>query len=321
MLAQIMKKNILILLLLISITSFSSESRYFEYKYANVTVVIETSGYVDEVNNVKIIGQYAEMISNELKYSKPIHLIFNHDYTYTLKGKKYISISFEQNKAEGNLKHNSLKRKSSNEVLTISQFGNNFSIKETLKLINFGIKKINTIKENIQSVRREVIDSVRLSKSLIVSKIVERKVYVLPNEKKTDEKNFSVTYFSQNGKYILIDNRNRIIDTLEQITFCNSAGNIAKYVVILENNEQIKIYAKDFHSDKYFSSGRFNTKIIDKFKYLSGIRLTILNSDILLIEFYDMSGIFNDLKMLYLKGDNKLITNFVDYVNSYRRGD
>nr|WP_169934214.1 hypothetical protein [Nonlabens sp. Ci31] len=49
-----MKKFVFFILLLSFFNTYGHQDKYYEYSYDNVTVMIKTGHYFEEVNNVKI---------------------------------------------------------------------------------------------------------------------------------------------------------------------------------------------------------------------------------------------------------------------------
>lgn len=64
------------------------------YQYDNVTVRIKTGFMYEEINNVKIIGQYAALLCQKLEVTQPILLDFIHNRGDTYRGKTYSFINY-----------------------------------------------------------------------------------------------------------------------------------------------------------------------------------------------------------------------------------
>ncbi|WP_396143128.1 hypothetical protein [Flavobacterium sp.] len=78
-----MTKNIkiLFLLLIISNVAFGHKNTYFKKKYGNIELVSSTYYYTEDINKNLIIGQYAEKLSELLKYNESIQIYLNQDST------------------------------------------------------------------------------------------------------------------------------------------------------------------------------------------------------------------------------------------------
>lgn len=158
---------------------WAHQDRYFNYKYDNVTVRFKTGFFFEEINNAKIIGQYAALLSDSLGYDKAILLDFIHDYGHSYKGKTYsfLNIGSEEYEVVSHyvLKYDSLVNENvyqmvpsdsvesfknvSKEVYTvpgvnkkksivIRQFGFHFDIRETLNLLSYAITNQTDVREN-----------------------------------------------------------------------------------------------------------------------------------------------------------------------------
>jgi hypothetical protein len=91
---QIMKKLWTLLLICLAPILSAHQDSYYIYEYNNVKVRFLTGHYFEEINNVKIIGQYAAILSDSIGYDKPILLDFIHDYGYSYNGKTYSYLTF-----------------------------------------------------------------------------------------------------------------------------------------------------------------------------------------------------------------------------------
>jgi hypothetical protein len=146
-----------------------------------VTVRFKTGFFFEEINNVKIIGQYASLLSDSLKYDKPILLDFIHDYGHSYEGITYSFLNVGSEEYEivsyNVLKYDSLldenvyygvpsdsieffenvekdvytvpgvnKKKS----IVIRQFGFHFDIRETLNLLSYVITNERDVKGSLQ---------------------------------------------------------------------------------------------------------------------------------------------------------------------------
>lgn len=93
-----MKKLTTIILTFLPLIIWAHQDRYYTYEYDNVTVRFKTGFFFEEINNAKIIGQYAALLSDSMDYDKPILLDFIHDYGYSYQGKTFSFLNFGSQK-------------------------------------------------------------------------------------------------------------------------------------------------------------------------------------------------------------------------------
>ncbi len=91
MILMLKRMLFLILLLIKPYSVLAHQDSEYIYTFHNVTVRVTSSYLNEEINNAKIIGKYASILSKKLQYKKPIILDFIHDYGNTYNG-KYIVI-------------------------------------------------------------------------------------------------------------------------------------------------------------------------------------------------------------------------------------
>ena len=171
-----MKKLTTIILALLPMIIWAHQDRYYTYEYDNVTVRFKTGFFFEEINNAKIIGQYAALLSDSMDYDKPILLDFIHDYGYSYQGKtfsflnfgsqKYDLVSyFMQDSLEDNVYHMvpfsdtvesiqnvekeiyTVPAVNSQQTIVIRQFGFHFDLTQTTNLLYHAITNKRTIKK------------------------------------------------------------------------------------------------------------------------------------------------------------------------------
>jgi hypothetical protein len=71
------------------IKSYAHKDRIFTYEFDNVTVKFKTGFKYEEINNARIIGEYASLLCEKMNYDQPVLLDFIHDYGNSYKGKNY----------------------------------------------------------------------------------------------------------------------------------------------------------------------------------------------------------------------------------------
>ncbi len=89
-----MKKYFAIILIFIPLIISAHQYKEFIFVYGNVTVRFRTGLNYEEINNAKIIGQYAALLSDSLNYNEPIFLDFIHNYGNDYQGSSYSYLNF-----------------------------------------------------------------------------------------------------------------------------------------------------------------------------------------------------------------------------------
>ena len=160
--------------LLISILSFlpfviwAHQDTYHKFEYGNVTVRFKTGHFFEEINNAKVIGQYAKILSDSLNYGKPILIDFIHDYGYSYEGQTFSYINYgsgnyeivsfyKRDSIEDNVFHMvpysdsvenakgiekeiyKIHAEGNNRKITIRQFGYHFDVTKTLNLLYYAL--------------------------------------------------------------------------------------------------------------------------------------------------------------------------------------
>ena len=332
-----MRIPLMILLIFLFTKAYPHLDTFYKYKYDNVTVIIKTGYKCEEINNVKIIGQYASILCKEYQFNNDVFLYFDHDYMPENDSLNPTFLSFRDDyiyKIVG-LEINDLVKPDSvymnnKAKIVIQQYGFHYSIKETLELLRFGVQNLDFIKnyqkeiENIRSYKiksidNQIIDSIKIQNSTSVQNILENKVYFSQKTEVKDPHRLSVSYFSQNGKYILFDNNDKIIDTLDQIIILKYISDLVEYIVVLESSKVLKVYSKSIIDGKdYLKSIDHNPKIIRYDNGIEDLKLSILNWDSLLIEVYDFYGVYNGMKFIFLRKEDILITDLMQFINNHK---
>jgi hypothetical protein len=93
-----MKKFSTIILFFLPFLTWAHQDTYYTYEYNNVTVRFKTGFWFEEINNTKIIGQFAAILSDSLGYDNPILLDFIHDYGYSYQGRTISFLNFGSQK-------------------------------------------------------------------------------------------------------------------------------------------------------------------------------------------------------------------------------
>jgi len=169
-----MKKLTTIVLTFLPILIWAHQDRYYTFQYDNVTVRFKTGFYFEEINNAKIIGKYAALLSASMNFEQPILLDFIHDYGHTYQGKtfsflnigsgEYEMISYyERDSVEENVYHmfsysdsvEAIENVEKNvftvpdidekKKIVIRQFGYYFDVTQTLNILNYAITNLDEV--------------------------------------------------------------------------------------------------------------------------------------------------------------------------------
>lgn len=89
-----MKKLLISIFAFIPLIIWAHQDTFHKFEYGNVTVRFKTGHFFEEINNAKIIGQYAKILSDSLNYGKPILIDFIHDYGYSYQGRTFSYINY-----------------------------------------------------------------------------------------------------------------------------------------------------------------------------------------------------------------------------------
>jgi len=174
-----MKKLTTIILVLLPLLIWAHQDKYYIYEYDNVTVRFKTGHFFEEINNAKIIGQYAAALSKNLDYKKPILLDFIHDYGHSYKGNTYsfLCIGSEEYEVinyyvqkydsllDGDVYHMvpfdsiafiknvekevySVPGFNKKKSIVVRQFAYHFDIRETLNLLSYALTNQSGVQKN-----------------------------------------------------------------------------------------------------------------------------------------------------------------------------
>lgn len=127
---------------------------WIKKKYGNVLVRIETGFDYEEIQKTFMIGQLARELSKELNYSKTIFLDFSHDYTNTRDSDYFISYDKGQIKDAWNNYEND-KSPIKSKAIVIRQVSRKFEANKTLKLLEYAVLNLETIKKNQAELKYE----------------------------------------------------------------------------------------------------------------------------------------------------------------------
>lgn len=174
-------KKFILLFFFLPLLNYAHQDTYHLEEYGSVTIRFKTGHYYEEIQNAKIIGQYANILCEKLGYEKQVVLDFIHDYGHSYYGNTFSFISYgkESFTYESYYREDtssSLNSKSLYPVpyrkaikidpgeiikesfespitnkknkIVIRQFGFHFEIKKTLNLLLYAITNTSTLEKN-----------------------------------------------------------------------------------------------------------------------------------------------------------------------------
>ena len=273
-----MKRYICTLIVALSMTlghALAHEDFYAVYHFGNVKVRIKTGFEYEEIKKVAMLGQLAEKMCEELKYSEPILLDFIHLYVGDCIPSFYISYGKVNNES---LKWGANQNRSlfldDNKVvfreigdflqgnaIVIRQSANYFQAQTTLKLVEYAISNFSRI-NSIDTL--EIKKMLNTSNSDLLNSMLEQKVY-------RQEKNFEygISYYCQNNRYVIFqksryNKRESVITELDNIFDIKQIDNL--YAVIFDSDTSF-YYVKRSDSIVYEigeTEGKENNQYISK---------------------------------------------------------
>lgn len=251
--------SIFIILLFSGLSTFAHQDFYVITSFGKIKTRIKTGYEYEEIQKVKIIGELANKLAEELNYNKPILLDFNHFYVGVAKPTYFLS--FDNGMINSDSRNHSPLLKE--DAIVVRQVGSSFNILRTIKMLEYAIINRKKIKENqkkidynnnycnwiINSIEtKEIKNSILNNESKIISKIKNIKVY--RPEKKN---NYNVTYFWKNENFHIIkknESEERTLIKLNNVYDFQRKNNV---VFIFETN-------KDFHVLDRFRSQTISQK-------------------------------------------------------------
>ncbi|MBS2100021.1 hypothetical protein [Carboxylicivirga linearis] len=333
-----------------------------------MTVRFKTGFLYEEITNAKIIGQYASLLCNELKYEGPVLLDFIHDYGQSYMGKNYSFVNFgsdnyssvnyyrtaydsliEENVLQmvsySNLNEQDLRGLEkmvfttepvdSIEKIVIRQFGFHFDVNKTLNLLHYAINNPNeTInlsqKDSLASylpnmyyelntIPKCKIDSISSLKIKDVEKIIGQKIYAKVDT--INNNRISYSYFAQNNCYLIyasVNNNEIVLDTLNQIYSFELNNDYWQSLFVFETPKSFKYYEQDGF-DNEFKKSRLHEMPINEHESIVFFDINWISEDIYFINLLNSFEMSAFKIFPYLKRDDILITDFENYIESYRK--
>jgi hypothetical protein len=360
-----MKKLLTVILIILPMLIWAHQDSYYTYKYGNVTVRFKTGFFFEEINNAKIIGKYAALLSDSMGYDKPILLDFIHDYGHSYEGKTFSFLSYgSQNydlvsyympdSLEANLRHmvpltdtiesmenvekeiNTVTTENRQQAIVIRQFGFHFDLTQTMNLLFYAIINKHEVKKrsnsdtllsylrntyySFESIPRDIIDSIKASKSTVVESVLKTKVYCEVESISRNQLYYS--YFSQNGTYQIfasIHDKEILLDTVKRVYSLNPWESIYEVLFVFESPNQMRSYSvMTFFGNEVKRSKKHRIEI-DPYEYIRSINVDWFGDDIFIIDYSNGFGWTPVKRLIYLKKDDVIISDFEEYINSHRK--
>lgn len=225
-------KIINLLLLFSFFTSFAHTNVQFTKKYGNVNLTSSTFYYTEEVNTNIITAKYLDLLLNEIKFNKQIHLSLIH-------GNEFRCYAYIE------------KQDPSNKGLNILIFNSETDIYKTLNLIYAIITKANSTDKNQSNFQHWY----NLETPDILNKILSNKIY-RPNDVENIESSKFFDYYYQSGIYYIRSYQNReVIEVAQMTTILQFNSPIPSHLCIFSDKYSLTIikgdYKYNFDEKKY----------------------------------------------------------------------
>jgi hypothetical protein len=259
-------KLLLIFTLFSTAKAFAHQDFWMTKTFGNVKVRIKTGFKYEEINKVWIIGELAQNLCNDLNYKDTVLLDFTHAYTDYCSPDYFISYgdgSIIQNWPGGE-KESFLKM----NALVIKEVSRTFDASKSLKLLEYGIRHLESIKANqkiivyeknycqwrIKTIALSISKRIALSQqSTVVDKTVKMKIF------RTKEKNADqglLTYYFENNIYHITN------FSKEEIKYSLDLKNIYQFISFPSNEAIV------FDTDTSFYYVRTNPTIFCSKRYV-----------------------------------------------------
>jgi hypothetical protein len=230
------KRNICTLIIVLSMNfgnAFAHSDLFYNNNFGNVKTSILTGFQYEEINKVAIFGQLAEKLSKEFNYFDPILLDFTHTYTHSEISDSFISydsISYWDADSESWLV---------NKGIVIRQIAKEFQAQPILKLLEYAILNLETIKStqkqmvynpypSLSNYERKIntIDTLAIeqilnaSNSDLLNNVLKQRVDRPEKEgidrPEGDFRHGGISYYWQNNRYFVFFKYDSWYDNLNQ---------------------------------------------------------------------------------------------------------
>lgn len=216
-------KLLTLLFVLTSNIAFGHQDFWVIKDFGNIKVRIKTGFQYEEIKKSWIIGELAYKLCQQLNYTKPVFIDFEHFYVGDCEPGYFLSFddgsiiqTWEREKPKPFLKEKSL---------VLREVSRQFTPSITLRLLEYAIANIDKIKADQRTIEynqnfcqwkiksfdtSQIKKVVRENLSVVVNKILSTRVY-----RQEDEKNKSgISYYFQNNKYHVFVNESKFKDSV-----------------------------------------------------------------------------------------------------------
>jgi len=216
-------KLLTLLFILTSNIAFGHQDFWMTKDFGNVKVRIKTGFQYEEIKKSWIIGELANRLCQQLDYTKPVFIDFNHYYVGNCEPDYFLSFddgsiiqTWDNDKPKPFLKESSL---------VIREVSRQFTPSITLRLLEYAIANADKIKSTQKSIeynqnycqwKIKTIDTLEVKQiatgniSEIVNKTLLTRVYRQEDEKSKPD----ISYFFQNNKYHIFYNEYKVKDSV-----------------------------------------------------------------------------------------------------------
>jgi len=311
-----MKRRHLLALVFVLVfrTVFAHRDFYVIEDFGNVKVKILTGFHYEEINKVCLFGQLAENYAKQLKYSKPIFLNFEHCYTHNDDPAYFISYGTGQVWDASAQKDRLLK-----DSIVITQFAKQFDAQATLRLLEYAILNIESIKSSQKEItykgryRERTLDSIdaaliekvlKLPNSVHVNKALGLKFERFLKRFEPGFPSSLFSYYLQDNKYTVFYRRDKKDTPLITLDNIYDFQKVAGYI----NGQSVVVFDTD--SSFYFvdeNGGKISKRhIMQDMDGWRPFNVAYIGSRMLAISSLEMREGYGRT-LLYLIGDDVLI--------------
>lgn len=221
------------------------------------------------------------------------------------------------------------------EKVVIRQFGFHFEVNETLKLLHYAIMNPSEIinlsqKDTLYSylpnmyyelntIPKCKTDSIRSLKIMDVEKVIGQKIYAKVDT--TNNSRLSYSYFAENNSYLIyasINNNEIVLDTLNQIYSFDLNNDYWQSIFVFETPKSFKYY-EQVGFDNEFKKSKLHEIPINEHESIVFFDVNWISDDIYFINLHNSFEMFAFKIFPYLTREDVLITDFGNYIKSYRK--
>lgn len=314
-------KLLTLLFLFTSGTAFGHQDFWMTKEFGNVKVRIKTGFKYEEIKKSWIIGELANRLCKELRYTKPVFIDFSHYYISHCEPDYFLS--FDNGAVKEKWASNMSKPFLKQPGLVIREVSKEFSPSTTLMLLEYAIKHVVQIKNEQKTIsyndhynnwELKTIDTLRIksiaagSASEIVKKVLSTRV----NNAGAKE----LSYYFKDNKYHIFHNDHDT--TLLVVNNIYQWADLSNDKAIIFNSDTSFYYVNIYSDEKITVSAQMNIRnTYDNFR---PYEINMIGSYKVGISFW-----YNDHKegdvqpkeriVVYKINDNELIQDLDEQIN------